>query len=136
MSNVKLSRASREKLEQVHPLLQKVCLLAFETMPFDITVTGGQRTIAEQKANVAKGVSWTMNSKHLIQSDGHYHAIDMVPYPVDWKDLERFHQMAVVMFAAAEKLGIKIRWGGTWNTHADNWRFNRNFDGPHFELVM
>lgn len=33
------------------------------------------RTPAEQQANVAKGVSWTMNSKHLTGD-----AIDICPY--------------------------------------------------------
>lgn len=39
------------------------------------------RTEAEQTANIAKGVSWTKNSKHLPQPpSGKSLAIDIVPY--------------------------------------------------------
>src|ERR1043165_9615902 len=41
------------------------------------------RTLAEQQQNVAKGVSWTMNSKHLPQAPTFKSdAIDICPYDV------------------------------------------------------
>lgn len=40
-----------------------------------VMIVDTKRTIDEQKANVAKGVSWTMNSKHLTGD-----AIDICPY--------------------------------------------------------
>ncbi len=38
------------------------------------------RTPEEQAQNIANGVSWTTNSKHLPQADGKSLAIDVCPY--------------------------------------------------------
>ena len=43
MSNVKLGAASQTRLNQVRPDLKAVCYKAFETMPFDVTITEGLR---------------------------------------------------------------------------------------------
>ena len=134
MSNVKLSARSQERLDQVHPDLRAVCVEAFKNMPFDVTITEGMRTVEKQREYVAKGTSWTMNSKHLRQSDGYSHAIDIVPYPVDWNNLEHFVVMAAHMLAAADKLGVRVVWGGTWAPTTDGWNKNKRFDGPHFEI--
>lgn len=40
-----------------------------------VMIVDTKRTVDEQRANVAKGVSWTMNSKHLTGD-----AIDICPY--------------------------------------------------------
>ena len=53
-------------------------------------------------------------------------AVDVVPYPVDWSDIERFIRFGWFVKGLAIGLGIKIRWGGDWK------RFK---DYPHFELV-
>ena len=99
-------------------------------MPFDVTITEGLRSEAQQKLNVAKGVSWTMKSKHLVGN-----AVDMVPYPVNWKNLDRFVTMAEHVFAASKELGIPVKWGGTWSTTTEGWQKTKNFDGPHIELA-
>jgi peptidoglycan L-alanyl-D-glutamate endopeptidase CwlK len=49
----------------------------------------------------------------------------MVPWPVDWEDLDRFETMAEAMKDAAEELDISIVWGGDWKSF---------YDAPHFEL--
>lgn len=133
MSNVKLGQRSIDRLNTVHPDLQKVIYKAFESMPFDVTVLEGVRSVEQQKANVAKGVSQTMNSKHLKQADGYSHAVDIAPYPVDWNNKSRFNQQAEIVMNAAKELGIKVRWGGDWNRNGD-WRDEKFYDGPHFEL--
>ncbi|AEK81965.1 putative endolysin [Salmonella phage 7-11] len=130
MSNVHLGKKSQELLNQVHPDLRKVLEEAFKSMPFDITVLPSTiRTVEEQRKNVEKGVSWTMKSKHL---DGR--AVDIAPYPVDWNNLERFVVMAAHVLAAADKLGIRVVWGGTWAPTTEGWQKNKRFDGPHFEI--
>lgn len=133
MSNVKLGKTSIARLETVHPDLQKVMHKAFEKIPFDVTVLEGVRSLEQQKANVAKGVSQTLKSKHLKQSDGWAHAVDIAPYPIDWTKKDRFNTQAEVVMAAAKELGIKVRWGGDWNRNGD-WRDEKFYDGPHFEL--
>ena len=61
-------------------------------------------------------------------------ACDVVPYPIDWNDRERFHLFAGFVLGIANQMGIELRWGGDWNR---NWEVDDNkFDDfPHFELV-
>ena len=120
MSNVKLSKASLIKLNSIKPDLQKVCIKAFENMPFDLVVLEGIRTLERQKELVNKGASQTLKSRHLTGD-----AVDLAPYPIDWKDIERFKVMSEVMIKASEDLKIPIEWGGN---------FKGFFDGPHFQL--
>lgn len=129
MSKVKLGTRSIERLNTIHPDLRRVVMKAFETMPFDITVIEGIRTKERQAELFAKGASKTMNSKHLTGR-----AVDLAPYPIDWNDKQRFVAMASHVLAAAKSLGVKVRWGGDWNQNGD-WKDERFFDGPHFELM-
>lgn len=126
------SAASEANLAGVHPELVAVCRLAVQM--FDFTVLDGVRTAEEQAANLARGVSKTLNSKHLLQSDGYSHAVDLAPYPLNWADREMFCVLAGVMYAAAYQRGVRLRWGGDWDR--DNSTTDERFrDYGHFELV-
>ncbi|AWH14575.1 hypothetical protein [Aeromonas phage 13AhydR10PP] len=129
LSNVKLGSRSVERLNTINPTLRAVVLRAFETMPFDITVIEGIRTKERQRELVASGASLTMNSKHLTGN-----AVDLAPYPVDWNNKARFNLMADHVLAAAKEMGVRIRWGGDWNMNGE-WKDERFYDGPHFELL-
>ena len=61
-------------------------------------------------------------------------AVDVVPYPVDWNDRERFHLFAGFVLGMARRMGISLRWGGDWNM---NFEVDDNMfdDFPHFELI-
>ena len=125
---------SEQNLAGVHPDLVGVCRSAILVM--DFTVLDGVRTEQEQAINIARGVSWTKNSKHLVQADGYSHAVDLAPFVkgIDWQDTEMFCVLAGVMFAAAYQRGVTLRWGGDWN---QNWQTDdeRKRDYGHFELV-
>ena len=60
-------------------------------------------------------------------------AADVVPYPIDWNDRERFHLFAGFVLGIARSMGIKLRWGGDWNMNfeVDDNKFD---DFPHFEI--
>jgi peptidoglycan L-alanyl-D-glutamate endopeptidase CwlK len=116
----KLGTRSMQSLSGVHPDLVEVVKLAIKITGVDFTVIEGIRNINRQRELYKAGKSTTMNSRHITG-----HAVDMVPYPVDWNDLERFETMAVAMKAAAEELEIPIVWGGDWKSF---------YDAPHFEL--
>ena len=60
-------------------------------------------------------------------------AVDVVPYPIDWNDRERFHLFAGFVLGIAKSMEINIRWGGDWNQNfeVDDNQFD---DFPHFEL--
>lgn len=147
----KLSNKSLERLENVHPDLVKVVVKAIELSTCDFSVLEGKRSLEQQKTNVAKGVSQTMNSKHLVQPDGYAHAVDLVPYPLSW-DLNAFYPIALAMQQASEALNIDIRWGGCWTKlngdkrspmrmvkeYSDARRKTGNkvfLDAPHFEII-
>lgn len=61
-------------------------------------------------------------------------AVDVAPYPIDWRDRERFTMFAGFVLGVASQMGVRVRWGGDWDRDtevADN-----VFDDlPHFELV-
>ena len=61
-------------------------------------------------------------------------AADVVPYPIDWSDRERFHLFAGFVLGIAKSMEINIRWGGDWNMNfeVDDNQFD---DFPHFELI-
>ena len=147
----KLSSKSLNKLTNVHPDLVRVVQKAIELSTTDFSVTEGERSLAQQQANVKKGVSQTLKSKHLKQDDGFVHAVDLVPYPVNW-EINAFYPIAHAMQQAAEALNVNIRWGGCWAKLNGDKRSpmrmvkdysdartkvgNKVFiDAPHFEIV-
>ena len=116
----KLGTRSLQSLSGVHPDLVAVVKKAIQITEQDFTVIEGIRNINRQRQLYKAGKSTTMNSRHITG-----HAIDMVPWPVDWDDLERFNVMAEAMKTAAEVQEIPIVWGGDWKSF---------YDAPHFEL--
>lgn len=117
-----LSKASFDKLSTCHPDLQRVVREAIKYV--DFTVLCGHRGEAEQTAAFKAGSSklqWP-NSRHNKRPS---EAVDLAPYPVDWRDLGRFHFLAGVIAVVARQLGVDIAWGGDWATFKDR---------PHFEL--
>jgi peptidoglycan L-alanyl-D-glutamate endopeptidase CwlK len=137
-----LGDRSLSRLEGVHPDLVKVVKRAIEITEQDFMVLEGVRTLARQKQLYTQGrtkpgkkVTWTLNSNHFInKTTGYGHAVDLVPYPVDWNDLSKFDAMSEAMFAAAEEVCVKIRWGADWDQDG-NPRERGETDSPHFELV-
>lgn len=128
----RFSRRSKEKLETCHPDIQKVMKEVIKYV--DFTVLEGVRTLEQQAEYVRTGKSKTMNSKHLQQSDGYSHAIDIAPYPIDWKDRDRFILLAGFVLGIASQMGVKLRWGGDWDSDFKT-KDHTFFDGPHFELI-
>lgn len=138
MEKFSLSNRSKKKLMDVHPNLVKIVELAIEKYAKnDFTVVEGQRNLEKQKENYVKGVSKTLKSKHLQQSDGYSHAVDLAPLingQIPWNNKAKFKELANAMFEASKELNIKIRWGGDWNQNGDS-NDEKFYDGPHFELV-
>jgi peptidoglycan L-alanyl-D-glutamate endopeptidase CwlK len=133
-------KTSIGRLRGVHPAMVAVVLLALRKSPQDFSVLEGVRTEQRQRLLYAQGrttpgdvVTWTLNSPHIPKDDGYGHAVDLTPYPLDWKDTAAFDRVAQAMFAAAEELGVKIRWGADWDSDG-NPRERGESDSPHFEL--
>lgn len=130
--------ASRERLATCHSDLQRVLNEAIKHC--DFSVTYGYRSYEEQAALYAQGrttpgpiVTWSKpgESKHNISPSP---AVDIAPYPIDWKDEAAFAHLAGVIRGIAMSMGIKIRWGGDWNQNGKT-ADERKTDFPHLELV-
>lgn len=123
------SARSLAALDGVHPALVAVTRLALVRSAVDFTVVEGLRTQEKQRENVARGVSQTMNSKHLKQADGFGHAVDLYPFYDGSVQVNApaacFRQIADAMRTAADELGVRLVWGGDWKTLVDM---------PHFHF--
>lgn len=123
----KLSKKSLGNLEGVHPDLVKVVKRALEISRVDFGVSQGVRTQSMQEELYRAGKSTTMNSRHLRQSDGYSHAVDLfvlVGGKPNWQH-KHFRWAIQAMMTAAIELDVQIKAGGLW----------RDFiDSPHFEL--
>lgn len=109
--------SSKIELMGVHPGLVEVANLAIALSVQDFSVHDGLRTAIEQQKLVARGASKTLDSKHLKQTDGFGHAVDLVPYingKLRWEWGPIYHIAEAVSKAAAE-LGVKLVWGGVWD---------------------
>ena len=123
------SRRSRNALIGVHPDLVRVVELALESTSVDFTVVEGLRSLDKQREYLAKGVSKTLKSRHLRQSDGYGHAVDLYPY-YDGSvqvhaPIEKFQTVADAMQRAAQTLNVSITRGIDWG-----------WDAPHFQLEL
>lgn len=133
----KLSNRSLSNLKQCHPQLCVVVARAIQISQVDFIVGAGIRSLDEQRENVRKGVSKTMNSKHLPQKDGMSHAVDLWPWvngEIPWDEFSAFRRVADAMLQAARELDVDLRWGGDWDRDGDS-SDHQFLDGPHFELV-
>ena len=126
----KFGKRSREALATAHPDLQK---LFNEVINYiDCSVLEGHRDEREQERLFSEGKTKAHYpfGRHNSKPS---RAVDVVPYPVDWDDRERFTLFAGFVLGMANRMGINLRWGGDWNM---NFKVNDNkFDDfPHFEL--
>lgn len=123
-------KKSKERLATCDPCLQEICNEAIKV--FDFTVLEGHRDEEMQNKLYSEGKSKLRypDSKHNTSPSK---AIDIIPYPIDWQDTERFARLAGLIFGIAHSKGINLRWGGTW----------KGLDGgladfadmPHFEIA-
>jgi hypothetical protein len=144
----KYGATSLAHLAGVTPRLRSVFHEAIKIV--DLTIIDGKRTIEEQRKNVQRGVSKTMASKHLPQEpDMLAHAVDAMPYPIDWNAIERGWQAmkkadpelrtAEAVYALgvvrgiAHMMGVPIRQGIDWNSNAQ-FEDQTFLDLPHTEI--
>ena len=126
----RFGRRSRKNLETCNEDLQELFNEVIKF--FDCTVIQGHRGKEEQNKYFDEGKSKVKypNGRHNANPSN---AVDVVPYPIDWKDTDRMYYFAGFVKGIAYKMGIPIRWGGDWNDNTEV--KDTNFkDLPHFEL--
>lgn len=139
------SKKSLSNLYTCHNDIIAVCNEAI--IVTDFSVLQGHRPQEEQfelfkKGREYVGGKWVIRNPNLVVTykDGFekrgYHnadpsdAVDLAPYPIDWKDIKRFYYLAGAFIAVAYRLRVQgiissvFTWGGHW----------KNFkDYPHFQ---
>lgn len=128
------SKSSLAHLETCVPEIRGV--LNVVVKKFDCRVTCGRRGEEAQNAAYHTGASkkkWP-ESVHNAEAPKLSKAVDVIPYPVNWKDWKRFHYFAGWVMATARSMGYVFRWGGDWDRDTDL-RDQTFFDLPHFEYV-
>jgi len=119
--SAKFGKRSLERLETCHKDLQEIAHELIQYM--DVTVLCGQRGEKEQNSAFYSGKSKLLypRSKHNKTPS---RAVDLAPWPIDWKDIKRFKEMTDLVDMIAKEKGIKIRLGREFSFK----------DWPHVEL--
>lgn len=123
MLNLRLNPGSISKLEECDKRLQAILKTAAQTEAF--LVLCGFRNQAEQDKVFSEGkskVKWPNGMHNQYPSK----AVDLAPIPLDWSDKDAFYRLGGKIMAIAQQLGVRIRWGATFDTLKDL---------GHFELV-
>lgn len=133
----KFSTSSKSKLATCHVDLQ----LLFNDVikDWDCTVVYGHRSVAEQQKLFARGrfepgdIVTYCDGVNILSKHNHYPslAVDVVPYPSLFNDLEEIKRFAAFVMDKAKDLkrdgyiDSVIQWGGSW----------QNFkDYPHYQI--
>lgn len=124
---------SESRLKGVKPKLVQVVRRALEISPVDFGVREGLRTVEQQRENVRKGVSQTMNSKHITGD-----AVDLYPtvLPEGWqRNPKVWIPVMNAVKQAGDELGVKLRFGINWKNDPNLPIETKFIDAPHVELV-
>lgn len=119
---MKMTARDESRLVGLHPDLVRVIRRAAADTTLQFAVIEGMRTLATQRAYVAKGASKTMKSRHLTG-----HAIDIAPVVggvISWA-WPLYYKLAPIVKASAAAERVPIEWGGDWRSFKD---------GPHWQL--
>ena len=108
----RFGKKSKERLKGVDSNLVKVLNELIKIM--DVTIIEGVRSKERQEQLLAQGKTKTKYSKHITGK-----AVDLAPYPINWEDREMFHYMGGMLRSIGQSMGLKIRWGGDWDSDGD-----------------
>ena len=127
----RFGKRSKERLATCDERLQMVFNEVINYV--DCSVLEGHRSGERQDKLFEEGKTKVKypNGRHNANPSN---AVDVVPYPIDWEDRERFHLFAGFVLGIAYSMDISLRWGGDWNQNfeVDDNKFD---DFPHFELL-
>ena len=103
---------------------------------YDCTVIDGFRDENTQNSyflSKKSKVKWPESKHNVYPSQG----VDVGPYikgGIPWQDKDQFYHFSGFVLGTANMLGIKLRYGGDWDS--DNDLKDQNFmDLAHYELV-
>jgi len=125
----KFSSKSLDRLAECEIPLQILMVEAIKKA--DFTILCGHRNKEEQMKAFLAGASQVKypNSKHNKYPS---QAVDIAPWPLDWKDTKRFVELSKIIketwdtLTEEQKNGWTLEWGGDWKTFVDY---------PHYQIV-
>jgi hypothetical protein len=128
-----------QRLATCHPELQRLFYAVNQLVECHPIV--GHRNEADQNAAFRKKLS-KLQWPHSLHNTTPSLAVDVCPdavpddgkVDIDWNHIPHFYYLAGVVKATAVQLGIKIRWGGDWDSDG-NLKENRFQDLVHYELA-
>ena len=123
----KFGKRSRERLKGVDTRLINVLNELIKMM--DVTIIEGVRTKERQAKLLKQGATKVKYSKHMEGK-----AVDLAPYPIDWKNRDGFYYMGGMIRGIAKQLGLNIRFGGDWDSDGDT-KDNSFDDLVHVEIL-
>lgn len=131
-------KTSKARLATCHEDLQTIFNEVIKY--FDCHVVCGHRTKEDQEEAYQKGFS-KVHFPHSKHNSSPSMAVDVVPYPIDWKDLNRMKYFAGYVKGIARRLkdeGLidhEVISGLDWDndTELKDTTFK---DHPHYELIM
>ncbi|MFW6272632.1 MAG: M15 family peptidase [bacterium] len=132
----RFGRTSKRRLITCDPRLQILFSIVCDS--FDCTIIEGRRDKETQDKYFREGKSklqWPHSKHNVLESNMPSKAVDVAPYidgKISWKTNQCYY-FAGYVIKTAETLGIKIRWGGDWDSdrNVNDQSFN---DLVHFEL--
>ena len=129
----KFSKSSLTRLEGVNaPVMETMMLaLSLSSIDFGIPQYGGLRTVEDQAALFTAGKSkcdGRINRSNHQSGD----SVDVYAYTTQasWEP-EDLALVAIYVLIAANQLGYKCEWGGTWTKGDDLY----GWDMPHFNIT-
>ena len=121
-------KTSLKRMEDMHPDLARVFHKALKYSQFDFGVTEVKRSVEQQRINIAKGVSWSMDSQHFPDEDGLVWAGDIAVYvegKITWEG-KYYRKVMQAFIRAAIEEGVQVEFGGLWLSVEDY---------PHIAMV-
>lgn len=113
------SRRSLSRLETCCRHLQRLAKIT--VLRHDCTVLWGRR--GKEAQDLAFENGWTTkpwpHSIHNVQAPKKSKALDLEPYPINFKDKEREYYFSGYVRGKAEEFGIKLRYGADWDGDFD-----------------
>lgn len=130
------SQNSRSKLATCHPDIHTIMMEVIKWR--DVSIVCGWRSEEAQQEAYHNGYSTVQypNSKH---NSAPSMAVDVVPYPEKWSDMDELQIMGGFILGVAAmlyeegKISHLVRWGHDWDMD-DDYDDHTFIDAPHFEL--
>jgi peptidoglycan L-alanyl-D-glutamate endopeptidase CwlK len=95
----------------------------------DVTIIEGVRSAERQAELLEKGATKVKYSRHMEGK-----AVDLSPYPIDWNNRDGFYYMGGMIRGIAHQMGLKVRFGGDWDSDGDT-KDNSFDDLVHVEIL-